>query len=46
MIVKLQTGLVLPTHAPLQFTNEAPVFGVAVNLIAVPAVNVVPAGVC
>jgi hypothetical protein len=41
-----QTALVLPTHAPDQFVKLAPVFGTAVNVIAVPELNAVPDGDC
>jgi hypothetical protein len=41
---KVQTGLVLAAQAPDQLVNVAPLFGTAVNVIAVPDANDVPVG--
>jgi hypothetical protein len=46
-MLNVQVRLVLPLHAPpLQLENVAPVFGTAVNVIAVPDANEVPVGDC
>lgn len=46
LMVKVQTGLVLPAHGPVQLVNDAPVFGTAVNVIEVPEVKLEPVGDC
>jgi len=46
-MLKAHVVFVLPTHSPPdQPVNVAPVFGTAVNVIAVPGANEVPVGDC
>ena len=45
-IWKLHVVAVIPAHAPPQLVNVAPVFGTAVNVIAVPAEKEEPVGDC
>lgn len=46
VMLNVQVVLVLPAQAPDQFVKLAPVFGTAVNVIAVPELNVLPDGLC
>jgi hypothetical protein len=44
LIANVQTGFVLPAHAPDHPVNAAPALGTAVSVIEVPPLNEVPVG--